>query len=51
MTKFDEWKENLYPNAREWLKHQPIWRDRDLAVVAAVALFVGFVIGYISKWM
>ena len=49
MNKYDEWKQNLPPYTREWLEHQPIWRDRDMALVAAIALFVGFIIGYYLK--
>ena len=51
MNKYDQWKQNLQPRAREWVERQPVWRDRDIAVSIAIALFMGFVIGYISKWM
>ena len=46
MQKFEEWKQNLNHNTQEWLEYQPIWRDRDMALAAAIALFVGFIIGY-----
>ena len=49
--KGSEWKQNLQPHTREWVERQPVWRDRDIAVSIAIALFMGFVIGYISKWM
>jgi len=51
MNKYDEWKQNLQPHTREWVERQPVWRDRDIAVSIAIALVMGFFIGYISKWM
>jgi hypothetical protein len=49
MDKFAQWKENLQPHTREWLERQPVWRDRDIAVSIAIALFMGFCIGYIAR--
>lgn len=49
MDQFELWRQNLPAATREWLDHQPVWRDRDIAVCMAIALFMGFFLGYIAR--
>jgi len=49
MDQWQQWFHNQPPATQTWLKSQPVWHDRDLAVVIAIALFMGFFLGYIAK--
>ena len=47
-NKWQAWYDSLPSNTKEYLKGQPLWRDRDLAVFVSIALVVGFFLGYIA---
>lgn len=47
MTKYKQWWDSLSPQMQEYLKHQPLWYDRDLYKSLAIGAVVGFVIGVI----
>ena len=45
MTKWQQWYDSLSPSTKEYLEHQAIWTDRDLAKFAAIAFVAGVIIG------
>lgn len=47
MSKLSDWYEDLPPNHKEYLKNQPIWKDKDLYKFAAGAAIIGFIIGFL----
>ena len=47
MKKWDGWYDSLPAHTQESLKHQPIWRDIDLAKFAMIAFIAGVIMGYI----
>ena len=47
MGKWERWYESLPEHTKQYLKGQPVWYDKDLALVGGVALVVGFILGYI----
>jgi hypothetical protein len=49
MGKWDKWYDSLPEHTKIYLKGQPVWHDKDLAVVGFLALIVGFVLGYIWR--
>jgi hypothetical protein len=46
MNKWDAWWDSLSPSTKKYLKNQPLWHDRDVALFVSIALVVGFVIGW-----
>jgi len=47
MNKWDGWYESLPKNTQEYLNHQAIWRDSDLAKFAMIAFVAGVVVGWL----
>lgn len=47
MNKWQVWYDSLPQNTKDYLKTQPIWHDKDLALFVSIALAVGFCLGYI----
>lgn len=45
MNKYSDWFDNLPSHTQEWLKNQPVWHDRDIAMFFVGGMFFGFVIG------
>ncbi len=43
MNKWDKWYESLPEHTKRYLRSQPVWYDKDLAIVG----FVGFIVGVI----
>jgi hypothetical protein len=48
LSKWTEWYDNLPESTKKYLKTQPIWKDKDVAVFVSIALVVGFFFGYIA---
>ena len=46
-SKWDKWYDSLPEHTKIYLKSQPVWHDKDLAIVALLGTVVGFVLGYI----
>lgn len=44
-NKWTTWYDSLPKNTQEYLKNQPIWRDRDLAKFCAISFVAGLVLG------
>lgn len=47
MSKLSDWDNSLPENTKEYLKHQPIWHDKDLYKALAIGAVVGFVAGLV----
>ena len=47
MSKWSEWYDSLPEHTKIYLKGQPIWHDKDMAIAVSFALAVGFVLGWI----
>jgi hypothetical protein len=47
MNKWQEWYDSLPKHTKEYLKNQPLWTDKDVAVFVSIALAVGFFFGFI----
>ena len=45
MSNWTKWYDSLPAHTREYLKHQPLWHDRDLAKAFAFGALIGFFIG------
>lgn len=45
MSKWDDWYDNLSPQTKEYLKHQPIWKDSEMVGAVVAAFAVGLLIG------
>ena len=47
MNKWDGWYDSLPKNTQEYLNHQAIWTDMDLAKFVLIAVVTGFLLGLI----
>jgi hypothetical protein len=45
MNKWDQWYDNLPAHTKEYLKHQPLWHDKDLGKAFAFGIILGMIIG------
>ena len=45
MSDWDKLYDSLPEHTKQWLKTQPIWHDRDVALYVSIALVVGFILG------
>lgn len=46
MSKWQAWYDSLPEHTKEYLKNQPVWHDKDVALFVSIALAVGWIIGY-----
>jgi len=49
MSKWTKWYDSLPAHTKEYLKTQPLWHDKDVALFCSVAMVVGFFFGYIVR--
>ena len=45
MNKWQQWYDNLDDRTKEYLKHQPIWKDSEMKSAMIGAFIVGLLIG------
>ena len=45
MSKWNDWYESLPAHTKEYLKHQPIWKDSEMFSAMIGAFIVGLLIG------
>ena len=45
MGKFSQWYDSLPEHTKIYLRGQPLWYDKDLAIACLLGAVVGFVIG------
>ena len=45
MDKWIKWYSSLPEHTREYLKHQPLWHDSDLAKAGLVGFVIGLILG------
>ena len=45
MNRWSSWHDSLPEHTKSWLAKQPLWYDRDLALIFAVGVVVGLLIG------
>lgn len=46
MGKYEAWYDSLPEHTKAYLKKQPVWHDKDVALFVSSALAIGFVIGW-----
>ncbi len=46
MSKWQAWYDSLPEHTKEYLKKQPVWHDKDVALFVSIALVIGWIIGY-----
>lgn len=44
-NKWEKWYDSLPAHTKEYLKHQPIWKDNEMYGAMAAAFIVGLLIG------
>ena len=47
MNKWTQWHDSLPAHTQEYLKHQPVWHDRDIVKFSAIAFIVGLFLGMV----
>jgi hypothetical protein len=45
MSKWDKWWDSLPEHTKIYLRGQPLWYDKDLAIAAGIGFVVGLVFG------
>lgn len=45
MNKWDAWYDSLPSHTKEWLKNQPIYREKDIYKFIAIGTVIGFIVG------
>lgn len=49
MSKWQKWYDNLPESTKAYLKTQPVWHDKDVALFVSIALVVGYFIGFMVR--
>lgn len=47
MSKYREWYNSLPAHTKIYISNQPLWHDRDLAIIGAVGFTIGLMVGLI----
>lgn len=49
MNNWDKWYNSLPEHTKQYLKSQPLWHDKDVALFCSIAMAIGFFFGYIAR--
>lgn len=47
-SKWSKWYDSLPEHTKTYLKNQPLWNDKDMALAVSIGLAIGYVIGWLS---
>ena len=36
-------------HTKQWLKNQPLWTDKEIALMVSISLVIGFLVGWMVK--
>jgi hypothetical protein len=49
MSKWTSWYNSLPEHTKIYLKGQPLWHDKDMALAVSIGMAFGFVFGFICR--